>query len=134
MFSADFLGSGSFANELYVYNIDRTVQGATVSYADSRFSGKAGFQSNLSSRRTEWTDYSLGFGRIEDSRVEEASVVFHSLSDREGFGGLDHTMGEQGAKRTVDGDVGADSGEAGGGTGDRYGTSPSKGKNTGYES
>ena len=54
----DFLLPGSFANELYVNNIDRTVQGATLSYADSRFSGKAGFQSSLSFRRTERTDYS----------------------------------------------------------------------------
>jgi hypothetical protein len=58
-------------------------------------------------------------------------VVFYSLADGEGFGGLDHTLGGQGAQRTVGGDVGADSGEAGDGTGDRYGTSPEERKGTG---
>jgi hypothetical protein len=61
-------------------------------------------------------------------------VVLYSLADREGFGGFDHTMGGQGAQRTVGGDVGADSGEAGDGTGNRYGTSPRKRKDTGFES
>ena len=89
MFSADFLGSGPFANELYVYNIDLTVQGVTVSYVDSRLSGKAGFQFSLCFRRAERTYYTRGLGRTEDSRVEEASVVLHSLSHGEGFGGLD---------------------------------------------
>jgi hypothetical protein len=61
-------------------------------------------------------------------------VVLYSLSDGEGFGGFDHTMGGQGAKRAVGGDVGADSGEAGDGNGDRYGTSPSAGESTSCES
>ena len=59
-------------------------------------------------------------------------MVLYSLSHGEGFGGLDHTMGGHGAKRTIDGDIGADSGEAGDGTGNRSGTSPGKGKNTRY--
>jgi len=87
--------------------------------------------SNPSFRRTERDYYAGGFGRVEDSWVEEASVVLYSLADGEGFGGLDHTMGGRGAKWAVDGDVGADSGEAGDGTGNRYGTSPSAGKNIG---
>jgi len=45
----------------------------------------------------------------------------------ERFGGPDYTMGGQGAKRTDDGDVVADSGEAGDGTGDRYGKGPGQG-------
>ena len=134
MFFPDFLSLVFFANELYVNNIDRSVQGATVSYADSRFSGKAGFQSSLCFRRAERAYYAGGFGRVEDSWVEETSVVLHPLALGEGFGGLDHTVGGQGAKWTVGGDVDADSSEAGDGTGNRYGTSPSTGKNTGYES
>ena len=103
-----------------------------MSYADSTSSGKAG-SFRLFFGRTEWTYHARGFGRNEDSRVAEASVVLYSLSDREGFGGLDHTMGGQGAQRTIGGDVDADSGEAGDGTGDRYGTSPSAGENAGCE-
>src|SRR2546427_204277 len=53
---------------------------------------------------------------------------YFTLSDGEGIGGPDYTMGGQGAKRTDDGDVVADSGEAGDGTGDRYGKGPGKGK------
>src|SRR3989442_11913470 len=56
---------------------------------------------------------------------------YSTLSDGEGFGGPDYTMGGQSAKRTDDGDVVADTGEAGAGTGDRYGTGPGQGKKTG---
>ncbi len=51
-------------------------------------------------------------------------MVLYPLSDGEGIGGPDHTMGGQSAKRTDDGDVGADTGEASAGTGNRYGKSP----------
>jgi hypothetical protein len=61
-------------------------------------------------------------------------VVFYSLEDREGVGGFDHTLGGQGAERAIGGDVVADSGEAGAGIGDRYGTSPRTRKSVGYES
>src|SRR6266581_5926020 len=57
------------------------------------------------------------FGRTEDSRVTEASLVLYSLSHGEGIGGPDHTMGGQGAKRTDDRDFGADTSEAGACTG-----------------
>jgi len=97
VFFPGFLSLVFLANELYAHNIDRTVQGATVSYADSRFSGKARFQSSLSFRRTERAYYAGGFGRIEDAWIEETSVVLYSLSHGEGFGGLDHTVGGQGA-------------------------------------
>ena len=97
MFFPGFLSLVFLANELYAHNIDRTVQGATVSYADSRFSGKARFQPSLSFRRTERTYYTRGLGQFEDSRVEETSVVLYSLLHGEGFGGLDHTVGGQGA-------------------------------------
>src|SRR5207249_11459106 len=43
VFVPDFPSLVFLADESYMYNVDRTVQGATVSYADSRFSGKAGF-------------------------------------------------------------------------------------------
>ena len=52
-------------------------------------------------------------------------MVLYSLEDGEGVRGPDYTMGGQGAKRTDGGDVVADTGEAGAGTGDRYGTGPS---------
>src|SRR5207245_8168868 len=64
--------------------------------------------------------------------LRRASLVFYSLSDGEGFGGPDYTMGGQGAKRTDDGDVVADTGEAGAGDGDRYGTGPGQGKSARY--
>jgi len=105
-----------------------------VSYADSRFSGKAGFGCRFSFGKDRRAYYAGSFGRIEDSWVEEASLVLYSISDREGFSGLDHTLGGQSAQRAIDGDVGADSGEAGDGTGDRYGTSPNARKDISYES
>ena len=58
-------------------------------------------------------------------------MVLYSLSHGERIGGPDHTMGGQSAKRTNDGDVVADTGEAGDGTGNRYGTGPGQGKRTG---
>ena len=54
-------------------------------------------------------------------------MVFYSLAVGEGIGGPDYTMGGQGAKRTDDGDVVADTGEAGDGDGDRYGKGPGQG-------
>jgi len=105
--------------------------GALEGYAGSRFSGKEGHFRLFFGKDPERTYHTRGLDRNEDSRVEEASVVLYSLSHGEGFGGLDYTMGGHGAQRTDGGDVGADTGEAGDGTGDRYGTSPGTRKGTG---
>src|SRR5712691_4929517 len=94
--------------------------GALESYADSRFSGKAGYF-RLFFGKTESAYYAGGFGRIEDARVEAACLVVGVGSDGERIGGPDHTMGGQGAKRTDDGDIDADTREASAGTGNRYG-------------
>ena len=48
----------------------------------------------------------------------------------EGIGGPDHTMGGQGAKRTDDRDVVADTMEVGADTGHRYGKGLGQGKST----
>jgi hypothetical protein len=61
-------------------------------------------------------------------------MVYDVGSDRTGFGGPDYTMGGQGAQRTVDRDVGADSGEAGAGIGDWYGKGPGTRKNISHSS
>ena len=61
-------------------------------------------------------------------------MVLYSLADGEGICGPDYTMGGQGAKRTDDRDVDADTGEAGDGTGNRYGTGPRQGKSARYQS
>src|SRR6267143_2720206 len=68
--------------------------------------------------------YAGGFDRYEDAWVEEACLVLYSLSDGEGIGGPDHTMGGQSAKRTNDRDVDADTSEAGAGNGNRYRKGP----------
>jgi hypothetical protein len=110
-------------------------KGDLEGYADSRFFWTPRLGSRLSfGKIARGAYYTGGFGRNEDAWVEEASLVLYPLSHGERIGGPDHTMGGQGAKRTDGGDVVADTGEAGDGTGDRYGTSPSKGKNTGFES
>ena len=62
------------ANELYANMSERTLQGALESYADSRFSGKAGYF-RLFFGKTERAYYTGGLGRIEDARVEEACLV-----------------------------------------------------------
>ena len=59
-------------------------------------------------------------------------MVLYPLSHREGIGGPDHTMGGQGEKRTDDGDVDADTREAGAGTRNRYGKGPGKRKGIGH--
>jgi hypothetical protein len=100
------------------------LKGASESYADSRFSRKQRLGSGFSLGKTGGAYHAGGLGSAEDSWVEEASLVLYSLSDREGFGGPDHTMGGQSAKRTTNRDVVADSREAGAGTGDRYGKGP----------
>ena len=61
-------------------------------------------------------------------------MVYNAGSVGERIGGPDHTMGGQGAKQTDDGDIVADTGEAGAGTGDRYGKGLGQGKNVGDES
>ena len=125
MFFPDFLRSGSFANELYANRVERTLQGASESYADSKCSRKPGHGFGGSFEETAGgAHYARCFGGSEDSWVETASLVYYSLAVGEGFGGLDHTMGGQGAKRTNDRDIDADTGEAGAGTGNRYGKSP----------
>ncbi len=61
-------------------------------------------------------------------------MVLYSLSDGERIGGPDHTMGGQGAKRTNDRDIDADTGEAGAGTGTWYGKGSRKGRRTRHKS
>lgn len=92
-------------------------------YACSRFSSG---QNVGSGRWVGWFSggayHSQSLGPVPDSWLEKACLVLGSGSDRERIGGPDHTMGRQGAKRTTDRDVVADSGKAGAGTGDWYGT------------
>src|SRR2546425_4220112 len=100
-------------------------KGVSEGYGDSRFFWKPSFGPRLFFEKIAGAAYhTRGFDRNKDSRVEEASLVLYSLADGEGIGGPDHTMGEQSAKRTDDGDIVADTGEAGDGTGNRYGKSP----------
>lgn len=50
--------------------------GASAGHACRGFSGKEGRDYRLFLGRSEKTDYPRGLGRIEDSGVEEAFVVF----------------------------------------------------------
>ena len=82
-------------------------------------------------RTSERAYYTGGFDRIEDARVEKASLVHHVGYDGERIGGPDHTMGGQSAKQTDDRDTDADTRETSAGTANRYGKGPRKRKNTG---
>ena len=128
----EILSAISFANELYANVSERTLQGASESYAGSRFYWKPSYSRLFFERLSERASYTGGFGRIEDSRVEEACLVLGVGSDGERIGGPDHTMGGQGEKRTDDGDVDADTREASAGTRNRYGKGPGKRKGIGH--
>ena len=100
-------------------------KGVSEGYGDSRFFWKPSFGPRLFFEKIAGAAYhTRGFDWNKDSRVEEAYLVLGAGSDGEGIGGPDYTMGGQGAKRTDDGDVDADTREASGGTGNRYGKSP----------
>src|SRR3989454_10878537 len=107
-------------------------KGVSEGYGDSRFFWKPSFGPRLFFEKIAGTAYhTRGFDRNKDSRVEKAGLVWSVGSDGERIGGPDHTMGGQGAKRTNDRDIDADTSEASAGTGNRYGKDPRKRKRTG---
>jgi hypothetical protein len=73
-------------------------KGALESYADSRFFWKPSFGPRLFFEKIAGAAYhTRGFDWNKDSRVEKAGLVWSVGSDGERIGGLDYTMGGQGA-------------------------------------
>ena len=126
----DFLQPISFANQLYTNVVDRALRRLReLCWEWLLLETETRFWVFL--RKTVLgAYYAGGFGRIEDTRVEEAGLALGIGSDGKRIGGPDHTMGGQSAKRTDDRDTDADTREASTNTGNRYGKGPEQGKST----